>query len=248
MTARGPLFAEAKVRYEFDTGYWTFTARVVRGSPLVLIEEELDNGWNDQKADERGSVLLADAQRRGVPADAGILPGPRGQAGVQDAAGHGLAAGGGRGGAPARRGRHLANGYTLRFAENRTDYHLIGWPCWSPRVGVGVRFVEPGSDAVGLRRRAHARVAEPDGRAIPRDRQGRAGGLPAAAGLRAGLADRRLWPNSPNATGKTLGVPATTARRSYGIMLSRAENEVETRSSARCCGPRPRRAPGRWMK
>jgi hypothetical protein len=50
VTAAGPLFAEARVTYAFDTGYWTFKARVIRGCPMIVIEEELNNGYSGLKA------------------------------------------------------------------------------------------------------------------------------------------------------------------------------------------------------
>ena len=229
LVARGPLFAEAKIRYEFDTGYWTFTARVLRDSPLVLIDEELDNGWNDQKSDQVDrfySLALAGEGFRPTQAfylgrvdkpeyktllDTGIQPEVAAIERQPPAAGT------------------CTQGYTLSFAENRTDYYLIGWPCWSPRVGVGIRFVEPGKDAIGF-----VAVHTPSWRnqMAMRFRVTAKGELAACLPLQV---YEQGWPTdgygrtSPNSTGRTLGVPATTARRTYGIMLTRAENEVEAK-------------------
>jgi hypothetical protein len=229
VTARGPLFAEAKIRYQFDSGYWTFTARVVQGSPLVLIEEELDNGWNDQKADcvdcfysftlngeqfqPTQGFFLGRVDKPEYKTLLDQIPQPEVSAVEPQAVCAGT----------------CANGYSLRFAEERTDYGLIGWPCWSPRVGVGIRFVEPGKDAVGF---VAVRTSAWRNPMALRFRVNRKGELAACLPLQVYEQD---WPidgygrNSPNSTGKTLGVPATTARRSYGIMLSRAENEVDAK-------------------
>ena len=227
VTASGPVFAEAKVRYQFDTGYWNFTARVVQGSPLVLIEEELDNGWNDQPADRVDrfySLTLngesfkpkqafyfgrVDKPEYKTLLDTGLQPEVAAVERQPTAAGT------------------CTQGYTLSFAQDRIDYHLVAWPCWSPRVGVGVRFIEPGGDAIGF-----VAVHTPAWRnqMAVRFRVTAKGDLSACLPLQV---YEQGWPtdgygrNSPNATGKTLGVPATTARRTYGIMLSRAENEVE---------------------
>ncbi|OPZ27755.1 MAG: hypothetical protein BWZ02_01539 [Lentisphaerae bacterium ADurb.BinA184] len=45
VTARGPLFVEATVRYAFTHGGWyQFTARVLAGDPAVRIDEQFDMG------------------------------------------------------------------------------------------------------------------------------------------------------------------------------------------------------------
>jgi hypothetical protein len=225
ITATGPLFAEARVRYTFDTGYWTFTARVVKGSPLILINEELDNGWNDEKAADVDrfytftlngdnfkptEAFYLGRSEKGYNDLLDQVPQPEVKAVVsQPSAGSGS----------------LVSGYTLSFTNPRTDYYLIGWPDWSQRVGVGIRYVEPGRDAVGFiavhtpywRNQMSVRFrATPDAR------------VQACLPLQVYSQD---WPTdgygrtSPNATGKTTEVPENTARRSYGIMLTPAEEE-----------------------
>ena len=46
--AEGPLFATVRVRYELDRGYWTFTAKLRRGSSMIEIEEEFNTGDSGQ--------------------------------------------------------------------------------------------------------------------------------------------------------------------------------------------------------
>ncbi len=227
VTAHGPLFAEARVRYQFDTGYWNFTARVVQGSPLVLIEEELDNGWNEQSAervDRFYSFALGSESFKPTQAFyCGRVDKPEYKTLLDTALQPEVAAVERQAFAAGT----ITHGYTLSFAADRTDYHLIGWPCWSPRTGVAVRFVEPGGDAIGF---VAVRTTSWRNPMAVRFRVTTKGELRACLPLQV---YEQAWPtdgygrNSPNATGKTIGVPATTARRAYGIMLSRAENEVE---------------------
>jgi hypothetical protein len=229
VTAAGPLFAEARVRYVFETGYWTFTARVLRGSPLIQISEELDNGWNDQhftKADRFYSLVLNGEGFKPTQAfftgrvdkpEYATLLNQETQPEVQAVMHQPTVSG------------TCANGYPLSFAENRTDYCLIGWPCWSARVGVGVRFVEPGQDAVGF-----VALDTPAWRnqMALRFRVNTAGELMASLPLQVyeqGWETDGYGRNSPNATGRTTEVPDTTARRHYGIMLTSAEDETQSK-------------------
>ncbi len=224
ITATGPLFAEATVRYGFDTGYWTFTARVVKGSPMVQITEELDNGWNEQKTanvDRFYTFTLNTDDFK--PTQAYYLGRP--QKGQTD-----LMEGVAQPEIIATMWQPLvsgtnASGYALKFDDNRTDYYLIGWPCWSPGVGVGARFVEPDKTAVGFV--AMDTLGWRNQMAV-RFRTTKTGALEACLPLQ--VYDQQ-WETdgygrtSPNATGKTTDVPATTARRRYGIMLTAPEDE-----------------------
>ena len=226
VTATGPLFVEAKIRYGFDTGYWIFTARVVQGSPLILISEELDNGWNDETAAAMDHFYTFTLNGENFqPTQAYLVSFGRmtkDYTNLQDqvsqpeviATGMQLSAAGAN-----------VSGYTLDFTNTRTDYYLIGWPSWSPRVGVGIRYVEPGKDAVGV-----ISVHTPSWRnqmAI-RFRATSAGAVQMCLPLQ--VYDQ-AWDTdgygrtSPNASGRTTDVPANTARRSYGIMLTAAESE-----------------------
>ena len=229
VTERGPLFAEAHVQYTFDTGSWTFTARVIKDHPIVIIREELDTGWNEQDSEEidrfysfilnGGDFSPEQVFYTGRTSDGfhGLLkkaPQPE-----IEAVSH----------QPTASSGTLVSGYPLSFGEDRTDYYLIGWPCWSSRVGVAVRFHEPGGDAVGF-----VAMDTPSWRnqMSLRFKTGRDGSLRACLPLQVYEQD---WPTdgygrtSPNATGKTLYVPDTTARRTYGIMLSPAEDEKKKR-------------------
>ncbi len=235
VTAAGPLFAEARVRYVFETGYWVFSARVLRGSPLIQIREELDNGMNEEQFDLVHVPYNIDRFYSLVLNDKGFKPTQAFFTGrvdkpeyeqllKQEAIPEVTAAGGG-----AASSGTLVNGYPLSFAENRTDYYLVGWPCWSTRVGVGIRFVEPGKDAVGF-----VSVHTPSWRnqMSLRFRVNTAGELMASLPLQV---YSQSWETdgygrySPNATGRTTEVPDSTARRSYGIMLSAAEDEKQAR-------------------
>ncbi|HOF86637.1 MAG TPA: hypothetical protein PLZ36_00855 [Armatimonadota bacterium] len=250
VTAAGPLFAEATVRYQFDTGYWTFTARVVAGSPLVQITEELDTGWNAQQTaqvDRFYTVTLNGEHFN--PTQAYYLGRPR--QGYTDllegvaqpevlATMH----------QPSVSGCN-ASGYMLKSDENRTEYYLIGWPCWSAGVGVGIRYVEPGKDAVGF---IAANTPYWRNQMALRFRATKDGAVQACLPLQV---YHQEWETdgygrtSPNATGTTTDVPDTTARRCYGIMLTAAEDERQAvlgsllRASAKV-GAWPLDAVRRW--
>lgn len=233
VTAAGPLFAEAKIHYLFEHGYWTCTARVRRGSPLIEINEELDNGMNEQHFDLVHIPYNIDRFYSFVLNGAGFQPTQAFFTGNVDkpeystllkqqmqpevTAAHVNPAGCGT----------LVSGYNLSFAQNRTDYYLTGWPAWSARVGVGIRFVEPGKDAVGF-----VSVHTPSWRnqMSIRFRVNTAGELMASLPLQVyeqGWETDGYGRNSPNATGRTTEVPPTTARRRYGIMLTPAEDEKQ---------------------
>jgi len=233
LTAAGPLFAEAKISYLFETGYWTFTVRVLRGSPLMQISEELDNGMNEQHFDlshppyniDRFYSLTLTGDgfkptqafftgRTDKPEYAKLLN-QETQPEVKAVMGQPTVSG------------SCANGYALSFAENRTDYYLIGWPSWSARAGVGIRFIEPGKDAVGF-----VSVHTPAWRnqMALRFRVNTAGQVIAGLPLQVyeqGWETDGYGRTSPNATGRTTEVPPTTARRVYGIMLTPAEDEAQ---------------------
>ena len=235
VTAAGPLFAEVKVHYLFETGYWTFTARVVHGSPLIQIKEELDNGMHEEQFDlvhvpyniDRFYSLVLNGEgfsptqafftgNSGKPEYTGLL---RQAMQPEVAAAGGIPPGCGT----------LVNGYTLSFAQKRTDYYLIGWPAWGERVGVAIRFVEPGKDAVGF-----VSVHTPFWRnqMSLRFRVNAAGELIASLPLQVygqGWETDGYGRTSPNATGRTTEVPDSAARRSYGIMLTPAEDETQGR-------------------
>jgi hypothetical protein len=226
ITATGPLFAEAKVSYLFETGYWTFTARVLQGSPLVQIREEVDNGWNPQefKAIDRFYTVTLNGEGF-TPTQAFYLGRPEkgydtllnGETQPEVKAVMGQ---------PSISGT-TASGYPLTFADTRTEYYLIAWPSWSHRAGVGIRFLAPGQDAIGF-----VAVDTPSWRnqmAI-RFRATKDGAVQACLPLQVyeqGWETDGYGRTSPNATGRTTEVPDTTARRAYGIMLTPAEDEVQ---------------------
>jgi hypothetical protein len=226
LTSSGPCFAEARVKYQFDAGYWTFTARVVRGCPMVVIKEEFDTGYSKAKWDSFGNFytlkLTGDAFKPTQAFYTGRTDTPESHnlyeqylfPAIKD-----MGTGAGASGT-------LVNGYTLDYTKNRTDYYLTAWPTWSPRAGVAIRFVEPGKDAVGF-----ASVETTDWKNAEAIRfQVKDGGIQAALPVQVyeqNWASDGYGRYSPNATGNTLYVPETTARRSFGIMLTPAEDETQ---------------------
>ena len=227
VTAAGPVFAEARIRYTFDTGFWTFTARVVRGCPMVIINEEVDTGDGGQAWDTADRFYVLPLNTGGFKPTQGWYTGRTDTEGfhdlmnqyVQPVLTNGLERGG-----PGS----TVNGYTLTFKENRTDYYLTPWPTWSARAGVAMRLVEPGKDAIGF---ASIKTTDWRNPLAARLRTDTNGELSMALPLQV---YRQGWPSegfgagSPNYTGKTLGVPPTTVRRNYGIMLTAAEDEQKS--------------------
>ena len=229
VTADGPLFAEAKVSYTFDAGYWTFTARVVKDCPMVQIQEQFDNGFDNRtwdQADRFYTLTLNGAQFKPTQAfytgrteadSFHDLLNQYFQPVLNDT-----------GGSAASGSGTPVNGYTLSFQQDRTDYYLTPWPTWSPRAGVAIRFVEPGKDAIGFTSVSTTDWKNPLAMRFQTNTKGE---LVAAMPLQT---YRQGWPSegfgyhSPNYTGKSLFVPETTSRRNYGIMLTPAEDETKT--------------------
>jgi len=225
--ANGPLFAEARVRYVFDNGYWTFRAKVLRGCAMIVIEEELDTGYNKQKWDQVDRFYTLPLTGGSFKPTQGFYGGRAGGPEFSDLVKQHVQ--------PLLRSNEkvrggagtIANGYTLSMKKPRVDYYLMAAPTWSPRVGVCTRFVAPGGDAVGF---AALNVMKWRNPMSLRFRVTEAGELVASLPLQV---YEQHWPSegygrySPNATGKTLGVGENTARRHYGIMLSPAEDEMK---------------------
>ncbi len=229
ITATGPLFAEARVHYQFTEGYWTFTARVVTGSPLVRITEDLDTGWNAQngfKADRFYTFTVNGEHfqpsqafylaRNNSPEYQTLMP-PTPQDIVLTVSG-----------SPTNASNTVCGGFTPTApTAGAQDYGLIGWPCWSMRVGVGIRYLEPGKDAVGF-----VALNTPYWRNQMAIRFRREANGAITANLPLQVYEQE-WDidgygrHSPNATGRTLDVPEMTARRAWGIMLTSPEDETK---------------------
>lgn len=230
LLADGPLFAEARVHYVFDTGYWTFTVRVIKGCPMMVANEEFNNGFSKQKwsdFDRFYSLVLNGGDFKAVQ---GFYTGRTDKPELSDLLKQSVN--------PVwlKNGRVRSNwfcsevnGYTPKFDADRTVYHLTGYPSVLARVGCLARYVEPGKDAIGLA------ALEPMGWRNPlsiRFRENKKGELLVSLPLQVyeeGWASDGFGRNSPNYTGKTLYVPDHTARRRYGIMLTPAENDVENK-------------------
>ena len=230
ITATGPVFAEARVRYEFETGYWTLTAKIIQGHPMVVITEALDNGQNEQEAFDVDRFYSFIINAGGFKPSQCFFGGRNDKPGQETL----LKAGVKEAWMEWGRVRESwfaspVHGYELAFNEDRTDYHLIGWPAHTARIGCLVRFLEPGGDAVGFA--ALDTMAWRNPLAL-RFRVNTAGELAASLPLQV---YKQEWATdgfrhgSPNYTGKTLFVPPTTARRKYGIMLTKAEDETQTK-------------------
>ena len=226
ITAQGPLFAEATVRYTFDAGYWNFTVRVVRGEPMFVISEEFDTGhsgqlWNEVDrfyalplntgAFKPTQVFFTgrlDRDDQGTILKTAITPDATKKFGVNE--GWFMA---------------MVNGYTPTFNADRDDFYTLAYPSVLPRVGTSARFVVPSGDAIGI---AGLRTDEWRHPMSLRTRSTKKGELLLSLPLqmyKQGWASDGYGAGSFNYTGVTLGVGPTAARRVWGLMLSPAEDE-----------------------
>jgi len=226
VVAQGPLFAEARVHYLFEGGYWTFTTRVIRGCPMVRISEEVDTGNSGQNWDAADRFYVFTLNGNGFKPTQAYYTGRTEVEGFHDLVNQyvqpvlqdGLERGG-----PGS----SVNGYTLSFAQNRLEYYLTPWPTWSTRTGVAMRFVEPGKDAIGF---ASVKTTAWKNPLSLRFHTATSGELTLSLPLqmyRPGWPSEGFGYHSPNYTGQSLMVPETTARRDYGIMLTSAEDEQQ---------------------
>ena len=227
--ANGPLFAEARVRYEFDVGVYSLTARVVRDCPTVILSEELNTGDSGQTArefDRFWTLAFDDDGFRPTQAFAGVNnPKPEFTGLVKRGIPHPDVAQ-----AAGIRGNWFAtniNGYALSFDETRHEYSLSGYPAAAPQVGMLIRYVQPGGDAVGFLGLDTAWWRNPLAVRCGVEKGG-------AVSVRFPLQNYSTrwgvdgWERiSPNYTGTLRFVPENHVRRRYGVVLTRAEDETE---------------------
>lgn len=228
----GPLFADVEIRYAFDVGYWTVKVRVVHGSPMIQVEEEFNTGHSGLKAKQFDRWFSFGLNEGGFKPTQGWFTGNGASAAFQDLAKLLFPKSWEQTGALPSSANHVAtpvSGYTLKFDAERDDYHLTGWPSVIPQVGNFIRFVEPGGESIGFATLRIMGWRDPMAIRFHTNPKGE---------LRVNLPLQKYtqdWSTdgfgdeSPNYTGITLFVPRHTSRRSYGIMLTAAENESETR-------------------
>jgi hypothetical protein len=227
LTASGPLFAEARVTYTFDTGFWIFKAKVIRDCPMIVVSEELDNGDSKLGADQFDRFYTLRLNGADYKPDQFYFTGRNDREDLQGLlkavtpdvwakAGHVQ---------PSWFASPI-NGFTPTYTENRVDFHLTGYPSVIARLGCLARLVETGRDAVGFAALNLDSWKNPMslwfGETTNGEFQVR---LPLQA-FNVDWVTDGFGKGSPNYTGKALYVPPTLTRRSYGIMLSPAENEA----------------------
>lgn len=220
----GPLFVDAELHYVLEEGWWHFRVRVVANQPLIEIHESLDTGDSGLNAGNTDRffdlVLNTDGFKPTQGWYSDNSPGAKW---------HDL----GKQLMPKRFEPYMTsvihtgigiNGYTLSFDEPRDDYYLMGWPMGQRNIGVMARYLQPGGDSIGftalrvedwrnpMSLRFHS---NPDGELMLR--------LPIQKYEQMWKVDG-FGEHSPNYTGCTLYVPTTHTKRSYGIMLSQADD------------------------
>jgi hypothetical protein len=225
--ASGPLFAEARVSYTFDAGYWTFTARVIQNCPTVVIHEELNTGFGGQLSSAADRFFTLNLSGNGFAPTRFFFGGrndrPELAGLVKDGTSDEVKALG-------IQGNWLASpiqGADIPKGKVDELYRVLGYPSGLMRIGCLARVQEAAGDAVGITGLDTSYWREP---LSIRLRATADGGAQLCFPLQA---YKQEWSvdgfgyHSPNYTGMTTGVPANTVRRAYGIMLSPAEDETK---------------------
>ena len=233
VTANGPVFAEARIHYAFDTGYWTFKARVLRNHPVIIIDEELDNGWNSQKWDKVDRFYTIALNTGSFKPTQVFFAARNDMPECEDLLKNGIKKEWNDAG---RIRQHWfaspVQGFTLSFDADREFFHLSGYPAHTPTVGCLVRALEPGGEAVGFVGLDTSNWRNP---LSPRFQTSTKGELLVRLPLQV---YEQFWRSdgfsrySPNYTGKTLFVPENTSRRRYAIVVSKSEEEKEATLSS----------------
>jgi len=225
LLASGPIFAEAKISYTFDGGYWNLVARVVKDCPTVIIHEEFNTGFSGQQACDADRFFTLPLTGGGFTPGQFFFTGhndlPELATLVKDGVREDWKAFG------------IANGWfaspvqggDIPRGKAQELYHLLGYPSGLPRIGCLTQIQEANGDAIGVTGLDTAYWREP---LSIRLRTTATGEPQLCFPLQA---YRQEWPvdgfayHSPNYTGKTLDVTEHTVRRAYGLMLSPAVDE-----------------------
>lgn len=224
---QGPLFSRATVRYQFETGYWTFTARVFRDTPIVLIDDELDTGDSGLPAEGFDRFYSIPLSGGGFKPSQLFFGGRCDREDLTDLAKNRMAE-------PLLKAAGLQagwyaspiHGFTLKLDKPDEFYYLLGYPSGLPRIGGLARAVEPGGEAVGVVGLHTARWRNPLSLRLASDGKDLLLRLPLQNYNQAWSYDG-FGRTSPNYTGRTVGAPDSLVRRSFGIMLSPAEDEKQ---------------------
>lgn len=229
--ADGPLFSQVSIQYTFETGYWHLTFKTIAGIPAVLVHEKLDLGDSGKNTYETTAAMTlhltskdftpTQAWLSGIP---GVLPEPDlGKRLVpQSWTDTGAISSEKWVSSP-------ANGFTLKDFPEGHLYTVTGWPNGQPRIGSFMRVIQPGGDAIGFFQLKSMDWRNPMSLIFNWSADK---GVTLKTGIQTYKQD---WPvdgfggGSPNFTGQTLGVPATTSWRSYGIELTKAQDETVDR-------------------
>jgi hypothetical protein len=226
VTATGPLFAEARVTYVFDVGYWTFKVRAIQDCPMIVVEEELDTGNSGLKWDRFDRFFALRLNGAGFKPEEIYLTGHNDREELQTIRKETAPA------ACTNQGRVQpswfcsgVSGFKPTYAENRVDFHLTGYPSVVPRVGCLARLTEPGKDAIGFAGLRAAFWRNPMSLWFSETTNGEFLVRFPIQLFQTDWSTDGYVKNSPNYTGRTLFVPENLSRRSYGIMLSPVEHE-----------------------
>jgi hypothetical protein len=229
LLSSGPLFAEVKTHYVFSEGYWTFRAKMIKNCPMIIIDEEFDNGISDKpwdKFDCFHSFTLNEGDFK--PTETYLSAKTNFNGKVDHAELYDIMTNEAdeswlkKGGIGNSYFASPVSGFSLKFTKDQTFFYLTGYP----KGGHLIRFVQPGSDAVGFASLDTMKWKNPEGIRFGETSNGRLMvNFPLQRYVQDWISDSLSV--GPNYTGKTLFVPPSICRRNYGIMISKAENEKQ---------------------
>ena len=210
IVAEGPVFAEARLQYEFEAGRYDIRLRLIAGADVILIEEEYDLGENQEQINDWCFSLHEGFRPR-----------------VVRWCGHGADP-------EFHQGQWTASWdvfetvheyeYEIDYSRNHADWRMLGWNTWWPNSGTywgGSPDRSRQADFVGLFRRHPGQWRNPAALRLYATTQPDIF-LALPLNVR-----RRDWEvdgidlDYRHYTGwLEEGFPATTGRRQWGILLS----------------------------
>lgn len=224
--ASGPVFAEARVSYKFDTGYWSFTARVVRGQPVIEISEELNTGPSGVGSAEVDRFYSIPLNTGGFQPGQVFYGGRNGDPQFQSLMNFGLKNEWEAFGLNKNWFASPISGFELDLKKDQDFYYLSGYPTHQyTRVGCMVKLIEPQKESLSI-----VGLHTADWKNPMSLRLSTSGGE-ARLQLPIQMCNRE-WQieghdfDSPNYTGVTLGVPSNFSKRRYAIVSGQAVDET----------------------
>ena len=226
----GPLFVDARIRYEFVEGYWNCDLRVVAGRAMIRLAEEFNTGSATVAAKDVAGFFRLPLSGPAFAPETVFFGGFNRDGAfssvVKDGKDEDLLK---RAGVRTTWFASPVHGYRLSESAEGLHYCLSGYPANQDRLGGLLRAVGRGGDAVGFAGLATEAWRNPLPIRFVKDKKGGFSALFPVQKYSQDWGIDGFGDGSPNYTGMLEGVPADTCRRQVGIMLSREPDEQATR-------------------